>query len=554
MRSVFEIMRMLLSGETRAFVQGGALSLTVLIMGVALLALSGWFITAAAAAGLIGLGTFFNVFVPSAMVRFLALGRTAARYGERLTTHDATLRALSKLRLRLLGGVLTSPYRQVERLRASVFLNRVTSDVDALDGLALRLVLPGATGLAAIGLAALTVAILVSPAIGWVIILGYAIGPTLVFVWGQRRADTASRKAQAGMQALRIRIIDLIAVRDELIAFGQIPGATQSVTKAVEFQSEHQADLQRIERNTGVLLDLMGWAVVAVSLGIGASLAQAGEVSAAQAAMGIFAALALSETVAPIRRALSEIGKMRSSAKRIVPLMKEQPEPGAASMKQTPDGALVLDSVTAARSGAGMSLFAPVNLTLAGGETVALTGRSGCGKSTLLLIAAGQIAPLGGDVRFDGETVSRIAANQRSRRIAMVPQRHALVAGTIAENLRLAAPEAPDDALWAALEAMQLAQTIQAKGGLGARLGFRGAGLSGGEGRRLVLARAVLCKPELLLLDEPTEGLDSPVAKRVLEGLRKALPDAAILIAAHRSEDVKFADRIAKLKPASPSN
>jgi ATP-binding cassette subfamily C protein CydC len=234
---LLRIIRVLLAGERRAFAQGMALGATVLLMGVALLGLSGWFITAAAAAGMIGLGTIFNVFAPSAMVRFLALGRTAARYGERLTTHDATLRALSNLRVRLLRGVLMSPYRQLERLRASVFLNRVTSDVDALDGLALRLVLPGAAGLLVIGVTALAVALLVHPTIAAVILLGYGIGPTLVFLWGQGRADGPSRKTQAGMQALRSRMIDLIAAREELIAFGQVPAARTGIARAAEFQS-----------------------------------------------------------------------------------------------------------------------------------------------------------------------------------------------------------------------------------------------------------------------------------------------------------------------------
>ncbi len=549
MKALFKIMRMLLCGETRAFAQGMVLSLTVLIMGVALLALSGWFITAAAAAGMIGLGTLFNVFAPSAMVRFLALGRTAARYGERLTTHDATLRALSNLRVRLLGGVLTLPYRQIEKLQASVFLNRVTSDVDALDGLALRLVLPGAAGLAIIFLAAFVVAILVSPTISMVIILGYAMGPTLVFFWGQRRADKPSRKAQVGLQALRSRVIDLITTRDELIAFGRIPEAHKGVVDAAKFQSKSQAEVERIERTTGLILDLMGWAVVTASLGIGATLAQAGEITAAQAAVGIFASLALSEAVAPVRRALSEIGRMRSAAKRIVPLMEKHSDQYATSSMPIHDGPLVLSDVIAARGDADTALFAPIDLTITRGETVALTGRSGCGKSTLLLIVAGQIAPLGGVVRFGDDDLFQIDPVQRAKLIAMVPQRHALVAGTIAENLRLAAPEATDDALWTALEEMQLAKTIAAKGGLNARLGFRGVGLSGGEARRLVLARALLGKPKLLLLDEPTEGLDAPIAERVLQGLRKALPNAAILMAAHRSEEVNFADRIEQLHP-----
>lgn len=549
MSSLFRIIRLLLVGERRAFVQGMALSMAVLIMGVALLAVSGWFITAAAAAGMIGLGTLFNVFAPSAMVRFLALGRTVARYGERLTTHDATLRALSNLRVRLLSGVGTSPYRQIERLRASVFLNRVTSDVDALDGLALRLVLPGVAGLMVISLTALAVGLLVHPMISVVILMGYGIGPTLLFFWGQSRADAPSRKAQAGMQALRSRMIDLIASREELIAFGQVPEAKAGVKNAAQFHSKSLSEVERIERATGVWLDIMGWAVVAATLGIGVSLVQTGETTAARAAIGIFAALALSEAVAPVRRALSDIGRMRLAAKRIVPLIDRHSAPTEAVVRLGKP-VLVAKGFSAASSTNSMPLFAPISFSVAPGETVALTGRSGCGKSTALLMAAGQGSPCVGDMQFGGKDIARIERELRAKLIAMVPQHHALVAGTIAENLRLAAPEATDADLWAVLQAVRLNETIALKGGLDAVLGFRGAGLSGGEGRRLVLARAVLRKPKLLLLDEPTEGLDAPLAKRVLEGIRFALPDAAILMAAHRPEEVGFADRVIALSPS----
>ena len=112
MRWLWQIYRLLWRADKRAMRRGLALSVAVLVAGAALLGLSGWFITAAAAAGLAGAGAVFDVFRPSAGVRFLALGRTAARYGERLLTHDATLRALANLRVRLLAGIAARPWRR----------------------------------------------------------------------------------------------------------------------------------------------------------------------------------------------------------------------------------------------------------------------------------------------------------------------------------------------------------------------------------------------------------------------------------------------------------
>lgn len=188
-------------------------------------------------------------------------------------------------------------------------------------------------------------------------------------------------------------------------------------------------------------------------------------------------------------------------------------------------------------------VFAPLSLTVAPGETVVLQGPSGSGKSTALLLAAGALTPSAGTVRFGGLDPAQLPLETRTHSIALVPQRHSLIAGSVAENLRLAAPNAPDAELWQALEATQLSHTLRQREGLDTRLGFRGAGLSGGEARRLVLARAILRRPRLLLLDEPSEGLDAATARAVMTGLRRACPDAAFLIAGHRSAETEGADR-----------
>jgi ATP-binding cassette subfamily C protein CydC len=307
--------------------------------------------------------------------------------------------------------------------------------------------------------------------------------------------------------------------------------------------------LDRIERRMGAGLDLVGVAITAAALGVGAHLAQAGAIDPAQAAVGVFAALALAEAVAPVRRALSEIGRMVQAARRVLPNV--APVEAAQPMGAAPEkAALSVTGLTHRHADGGPALFAPVSLALEPGETVALTGPSGSGKSTVLLLVAGAISPSEGQIRLGGRPLHDWSPEALKRAIAMVPQRHALIAGTLAENLRLAAPGADEAALWRALEAVSLDDTVRAKGGLDATLGFRGAGLSGGEARRLVLARAILRDPALLLLDEPTEGLDTDTAARVMAGIRAALPRAAILLAAHRPGEIAFADRIMRVERA----
>jgi ATP-binding cassette subfamily C protein CydC len=538
MTALLQIARKILAVHPRALLRGLMLSVVVLAMGLALLSVSGWFITATALAGLAGVGAVFNVFIPSAMIRLLALGRTAARYGERVLTHDATLRALSGLRVNVMQGMLRAPWRKIEALRAASALNRLTADIDALDGVLLRLILPAMAGLIVQLIALIALWVFVHPSVAVTIGLGYTVLPTLAFWLGQRRALAPARKTEAALQAFRTRLIDLIAAKDDLTVYGQLGTEQARVSEAQTRHSLGRARLDQIERRTGFALDLSNGAVIAATMALGASLVSAGDITAPQAAIGIFAALALTETIAPIRRALSEFGRMQQAAKRVVPAMKAIITPPQPLSAPGPARIRAQDLTYCATSDSP-PMFAPISFELRAGESLALTGPSGSGKSTILLMAAGELPPAGGQLSVH---VGEIATNGLSTGRVMVPQRHALLAGTIEENLRLARPEASEDDIWTCLQAVSLDHVVQEKGGLQAHLGFRGDGLSGGEGRRLALARAILARPSILLLDEPTEGLDGKTAASVLSGLRSALPDTAILIAAHRPAELEFAD------------
>ncbi|KAB6715764.1 MULTISPECIES: thiol reductant ABC exporter subunit CydC [Roseobacteraceae] len=542
MTALWRIFTLMVQGETKSLLRGLLLSALVLMMGAALLGLSGWFITAASAAGLIGAGAVFDVFRPSAMVRFLAIGRTATRYGERILTHDATLRALTRLRVALLSRVAARSYDWLIRLRGAQALNRIVADVDALDGVPLRLFLPLIAGAVTQIVACAMIAWLVDLRVGLAIFGLFTIGGAAVMIWGIRRAQTPSKRMEMAAQAFRSRLIDLINGREDLAVYGQLTTQTET-TRAAEMRRQGAAtETDRLERQIGAALMAVSALAAASALWIGGHLAEMGEISPARAAIGFFAALALMETLVPLRRAVAEIGRMIGAARRV----SEQLGPEVASIVHPePDGPadLVFSDVSFARNAGTRRVIDGFDLTVAPGEWVALKGPSGVGKTTVLLLGAGALVPSGGQVRLGVHPVTQCSPGT----VTLVGQRAALLRGSVAENLRIVAPEADDDALWAALAAVALDDVVRAKGGLSMQLGPRGAGLSGGEARRLVLARAVLRKPLVLLLDEPTEGLDHATSLRVLAGLRAALPDTGVLMAAHRAEEQGASDRILTL-------
>ncbi|OCW56616.1 amino acid ABC transporter ATP-binding/permease protein [Hoeflea olei] len=546
MRAIWHIFRLILADQRAALLRGAALSLAVLVAGVALLGLSGWFVTAAAAAGLAGLGAIFDVFRPAAMVRFLALGRTAARYGERLFTHDATLHALTSIRIRLLEATAAAPHEVLARLRGPQALNRLMADVDALDGVPLRLVLPLAAGLTAQFAAFAMLWWLVDPRVALWIATGFLAASAVILTRSARQAARASRNEEASAQAFRSGVIDLIRARADLAVYGRLARQGESVLAIDRARQRDRASIDRIERRAGLWLSLTGTVVAAGALTLGMQLAQSGTLSPALAAIGFFASLALMETVAPLRRAMAEMGRMHVAARRVGGTLAVRQDTIAGS-DGAPAADLRIENLRFRRGQAVRPVLDGVSLDVGKGESVALTGPSGSGKSTLLLLAARLLTPDDGRLLLGGKPLGAWDETALRAAVMLVPQRSALMAGTVADALRLADPDADDATLWRALDAVALEGVITAKGGLGLALGPGGSGLSGGEARRLVLARGLLRRPNLLLLDEPTEGLDADTALKVLRGVRAFLPTAAILTASHRKTETLWADRVVAL-------
>lgn len=528
---------------------GCLLSVLVLSAGTALLGLSGWFITATGMAGLAGIGIAFNVFGPSAGIRALALGRAVARYGERVITHDATLKGLAALRAELLAAMTRAPLRVLAGLRGSERLNHLTLDVDALDGVALRLVIPLIAALCVLACFIGLVWWLESGTVAAIQAASYGVGLLLALTLVLKTTRRPSRMAQKALQALRLRYIELIRARLELMVTGEMAGRRSAVLAAQDRLQREQDKIDRSERVAGLFLNMGGTVAAAASLYLGISLTHSGLMDAPTAAFGFFTALAMTEVLAPAHRGLSELGRMQDAARRIDGHMQQGdllvPQAHKQASVQADAPVLVLSNI--GYSQFGRCILDNFSLCVRAGETVALKGPSGVGKSTALLLALGQLFPETGHVLLAGQNVSAWQDTELFSLATMLPQRSALMSGTILEALQLARPDLGEEDAWQVLDHVQLDQVVRTRGGLESMLGEGGAGLSGGEQRRLALARVLLRKPRLLLLDEPTEGLDQTTARLVLAGVRKALPQAAILMASHQSVEWEWADRVVLL-------
>ncbi|QKV17021.1 thiol reductant ABC exporter subunit CydC [Oricola thermophila] len=555
MKTLLPIIRRIWSHEWWALLRGTALAMLVLIAGIALLGLSGWFITAAGLAGVAGAGIAFDVFRPSAGVRFLALGRTAARYGERILTHDATLRSLARLRVQLLAALANTPFARLPALRASEQLNRLTRDVDALDGVALRLLIPIVSALTAVALTAAVLRFLVDPRVVTWLLSTYVPGSALALVFVAWRSRKPSRSGQLALNAFRMRFVDLLRARADLAVSGKLATRMEHVTAAEARMRAAVARTDRIERTGGIILSVTESAAAAGALLAGAMLAKTGSIDPARAALGFFAALALAEMLGPLRRGMAEIGRMTDAARRVNRLLATG-ENSADRIDEWPpttrrdSPALVMRDVRFMHPGAEAPVLDRFELKIGAGEIVALVGPSGSGKSTILHLAARMLDPDEGQVEILGIAARKWSEPALREAVALLPQRSALLSGTIRDALALARPDIDDREAWSALTAVALDRAVQERGGVDSRLGESGAGLSGGERRRLALARVLLRRPSLLLLDEPTEGLDRETARNVLAGIRGYLPDATIVLASHRAAEREFADRVHYVAPA----
>ena len=530
-------LRSVLGPQLRPLLWGALLATLTVSSGMALLGLSGWFITATALAGMVPATAFlFDVFAPSAGIRLLALGRAGSRYAERLLTHDATFAVLAELRVRLFRGWAGAEAARTLLRQPAKLLFRLTSDIDATESIYLRLVVPAVAALGAAVLAGVVVGFM-HLALGialtlWLIASG--AGLAVAIAWRARRP--AVQRAHA-IEALRAQAVDLVAGQTDLLMAGRLDAQCGALAATDLRLAQADLALNRLETAAAVGYGVTGTlSLVAVLLAVGA-LAGQGLIGAPGAALALLVALTAVEPFAALRRGALEAGRSQLAVKRLVPRIAKDGEEAAspaAPLRAMPF-ALRLAGVSAAYAGSATPVLHELSLNVAAGERVALIGPSGAGKSSVLAVAAGELSPHSGAALAHGA--------------CLLTQHTELFQDSLRCNLLLADPCADDMRLWSVLEAAGLAGDVRALAdGLDTRLGEGGLGLSGGQSRRLALARLLLRDTPLWLLDEPTEALDLTTAHDVLQRLAQHAAGRSLLVATHLRREAALADRLVCLR------
>lgn len=534
-RDLRTVGRPLLAAEPRRLLLGAVLAALTVLMGMGLLGLSGWFITATALAGLhAATALVFDVFMPSAGIRLLALGRTASRYGERLLTHDATFAVLAALRVRLFRGWARPDAARQLLARPARLLFRLSADIDALESFYLRLLVPAAAALGAAMLAGVVLGAM-SPWLGlllalWLLGAGWGIA----FVLARRAGPAAVRRAQ-GMESLRARTADLVAGQTELVMAGRIDAQREALAVADRHLAAADLALNRLEAGAGMAYTLAGTLTLAAVLLAVGLLTGEGAIGTPAAALALLVALGAVEPFAALRRGALEAGRGWLAARRLAPHMATGPEPMPAPPAPDEGLALQVRALTLVHPGSRRPVLEHGTFTVAAGERVAVIGPSGAGKSTLLAAVAGELVPADGELR--------------ALATCLLTQCTDLFQDSLRDNLRLADPSADDARLWSVLKAAGLADEVRAMpSGLDTVLGEGGLGLSGGQSRRLALARLLLRNAPFWLIDEPTEALDAATAHDVLLRLRGQAGGRTLLIATHLRREAELADRLLVLR------
>ncbi|MFF1844732.1 thiol reductant ABC exporter subunit CydD [Streptomyces sp. NPDC058217] len=486
---------------------------------------------------------------PLILLVAVALGRGLVTWLTELAAYRASAAVKSELRRRLLDRAAELGPDWLSGQRTGSLVALATRGVDALDDyfarylpqLGLAVVVPVAV------LARIVTEDWVSAAI---IVVTLPLIPLFMILIGWATQSRMDRQWQL-LSRLSGHFLDVVAGLPTLKVFGRAKAQAESIRTITSQYRRATLRTLRIAFLSSFALELLATLSVAlVAVTIGMRLVH-GELDLYT---GLVVLILAPEAYLPIRQVGAQYhaaAEGLSAAEEIFAILETEPRAGGTA-DVPPSLRLELEGVTVRHEGRAELSLDGASLVVDEGETVALVGPSGVGKSTLLNVVLGFTAPDEGRIRVGGVDLATLAPERWRERIAWVPQRPQLFAGTITENVRLARPDADDSAVTAALrDAGAYDFVAELPDGAQTLLGEDGAGLSAGQRQRLALARAFLADRPLLLLDEPTASLDSETEAGIVEAVRRLAAGRTVLLVVHRPALLSVADRVVVLEPGA---
>ena len=550
MRALLPFLRLFKFAKLPLFL-GLVLMITGLASSIGLLTTSGWFLAATAIAGL---GTLFNFFYPSASVRGLAIGRTLFRYFEKLVTHDATFRILAKLRVQVFEKIIPLSPAVLNRYRNSDLLNRLVSDVDTLDSLYLRLIAPFITAIFVILAMCIGLSFVNAPlalGLGVSLLLLVLVIPTVFYQLGKKFGD----KLVHSRALYRTQFLEFIQAQAELLLFNAEDKLKDNMAKTeANWQADQQKEANLSGFSTALSLFLNGL-IIAAMLWF-SSQAEFGndEYRMAFIALFTFAALASFEILMPLGSAFLHIGQVIASAERVTDIIEQQPlvtfnckaefDQNATTLIEAKD----LSFTYPERQNRALE---NLNLTIQKGKKVAILGKTGSGKSTLLQLLVRNYDANQGQLFLAGKPIADYAEDTLRSQFCFLTQRVHVFSDTLRQNLQFAsAVNISDEKMIEVLNQVGLGKLLEKEQGLDIWLGDGGRPLSGGEQRRLGLARILLNDAPILLLDEPTEGLDRETERQILRLILAHAENKTLIMVTHRLTAIEQFDELCVIDEA----
>ena len=519
-----------------AILLGAFLATLTVLANVALLAISGWFLAAMAAAGLAGVQ--MNYFTPAGTIRFLAIVRTASRYGERLVTHNATFLLLSEIRVSVFNTLSKLSNVDLAMSRSADLFNRMQNDVEALDKFYLNVLLPMIVALISVPVVLIFMSLYNANVALLCFIALLLVGVLLPVMLSKQLQQTAELETKYSA-SLRAELSDTLSGLRELAIYQATEQQVEQCRSASERYNQQLFTRHNAEATSNGLSLLIVQLSMLGALVIVAPLVYSGTMVNVELAMLSLFVLASFETVLTLPNAFIQLPVALSAAKRIFALEnKLRPiahntdelvavQPLGLEFKQLSycyhQGSYALNDI---------------NLTILALQKVAIVGQSGSGKSTLVNLLSGLWPQQSGTINLTSTdkaiAIDTISQQNRCELINIVAQQHHIFDGTIADNLRYAAPTASKEQMLAACQQAQLADWLNdLKQGLNTRLGTGGRSLSRGQSRRLALAQALLRAPAILVLDEPTEGLDNQSKHQVMDAILTSMEHCTVINITH---------------------